>query len=137
MTIRDRLVFAARWCWSWAADAAWWTAHGIRAWWLDLDARDTAQVAAAKARHPARVPGRPRDGEPLSAEEARVLGRISMDCLIRIPEVFYRQRRLAAASNQTGETGWQTRPEFSGPRRRGTRQQDATASRPGATTATR
>ena len=37
--------------------------------------------------HP--VPGLPEDGTPLDDHEARILGRIEMDALIRVPEPVY------------------------------------------------
>ena len=35
------------------------------------------------------VPGLPVDGEPLSDEEERILGRVEMDAMIGVPEVVY------------------------------------------------
>ena len=55
-------------------------------------ARKAARKAARK-RHPSgRVPGRFPDGEFLSDEEWRALGRIQMDSMIDIPDIEYRRQ---------------------------------------------
>ena len=53
---------------------------------------EPAGLEESVARHPSRqkVPGAPQDGKPLSEEEERVLGRISMDALIDVAEPAYK-----------------------------------------------
>ena len=45
--------------------------------------------ATARCRVNPPVPGLPADGEPLSDEEERILGRVEMDAMIGVPEVVY------------------------------------------------
>jgi len=46
------------------------------------------------------VPGLPVDGEPLSDEEERILGRVEMDAMIGVPEVVY--GRVTVGEDEAG-----------------------------------